>query len=92
MTFKNNFDFETMGTYYFGHKEMYGYKALRIYRKLLLAELRKMIEEQGIPIEYGKKFDHVVLGDENSVRFAFADGSEESAEVLIGTDGIHSKV
>ncbi|KAF2102295.1 FAD/NAD(P)-binding domain-containing protein [Rhizodiscina lignyota] len=92
MTFKSDFDFKTTGKYYFGDKKMYEYNAVRIYRKAILGELRKMVEELGIPIEYGKKFSHVVSEDGSGVRFAFADGSEETAELLIGTDGIHSTV
>lgn len=92
LTFKTDHDHKTTGKYYFGHEDMYGYKALRIYRTVLIAELRQMIQEQGIPIEYGRKFSHIISEDETGVRFAFADGSQELAEVLVGADGIHSKV
>ena len=92
LTFKTDRDHKTTGTYYFGHQDVYGYNALRIYRNILIAELRQMVQEQGIPIQYGRKFSHVTAEDESGVRFTFSDGSEESTEVLIGVDGIHSKV
>jgi 2-polyprenyl-6-methoxyphenol hydroxylase-like FAD-dependent oxidoreductase len=92
LTFKTDHDHKTTGKYYFGHEDMYGYKALRIHRNVLIAELRQMVQEQGIPIQYERKFSHVASEDESGVTFAFEDGSEEFAEVLIGADGIHSKV
>lgn len=92
LTFRTDFDFKAIGTYYFGSEAKYGYKALRIYRNVLIAELRKMVSEKGIPIEYHRKFTHVVSEDASGVTFAFADGLKESAPLLIGVDGIHSKV
>lgn len=92
LSFLNDSDYAETGKYYFGNKERYGYQALRIYRNVLIAELRKMVEEEGIKIAYGRKFSHVVSEDDNEVTFAFADGHEERAEFLIGADGIHSKV
>ena len=92
LTFKTDHDHKTTGKYYFGQEKMYGYKALRIYRKVLIAELRQMVQEQGISIQYGRKFSHITSENESVVRFAFADGSEKSTEILIGADGIHSKV
>jgi len=92
LEFMHDKDFERIGTYYFGHMERYGYQALRIYRKVLLHELRQMVQEKGIPIHYGVKFSHVVSEDESGVTFAFADGKVVKAPLLIGADGIHSKV
>ncbi|KAF2417665.1 FAD/NAD(P)-binding domain-containing protein [Tothia fuscella] len=91
LTFKADFDFKTSGVYYFGDKEKYQYDALRIHRKVLIAELRAMVQEQGIPIAYGRKFSHVISESEQGVKFAFADGRVEETKYLIGTDGIHSK-
>ncbi|KAF2246390.1 FAD/NAD(P)-binding domain-containing protein [Trematosphaeria pertusa] len=92
LTFMNDSDHKEIGKYYFGNKERYGYQALRIYRNVLIAELRAMVQEQGIPIQYGRKFSHIVAEDDQGVTFALADGTEERAEILIGADGIHSKV
>jgi 2-polyprenyl-6-methoxyphenol hydroxylase-like FAD-dependent oxidoreductase len=92
LRFKHDYDFTSTGVYYFGSKEMFGYQALRVYRTTLVLELRKMAEEQSIPIHYGRKFARVISEDASGVRLAFADGTEDSAEILIGADGIHSKV
>ena len=83
---------ETTGIYYFGHQKLYGYKALRIYRQILISEMMLMLNELGIPIDFDKKFSHVVSENEAGVSFAFADGSTEHTSLLIGADGIHSKV
>ena len=91
LTYKDASD-TTVDTYLLGSETAYGYKALRIYRKVLLAELRTMVEEAGISIEYERRFSHIVSEDEKSVTFAFADNSTQSASLLIGADGIHSTV
>jgi 2-polyprenyl-6-methoxyphenol hydroxylase-like FAD-dependent oxidoreductase len=92
LTFKTDHDQKTTGRYYFGDKAEYGYDAQRVYRTVLLVELRRIVTERGIPIEYGKKFSHVISEDDNGVKFALADGTEEDTGMLIGADGIHSKV
>src|SRR6202012_3656671 len=92
LTFKNDRDLATTGQYYFGDEEMYGYDALRIYRSVLIAELRAMVQEKGIAIGDGRKVSHIVSEAEGGVMFAFADGTTETASLLIGADGIHSKV
>lgn len=91
LTFKDEAG-QTTDLYYFGHEKLYGYKALRVYRQVLVNELLAMVEECGIPIKYEKKFSRVVSESDDSVTFEFADGSIESASLLIGADGIHSKV
>ncbi|KAL7918109.1 monooxygenase [Trichoderma austrokoningii] len=76
----------------FGSQEKNGYKALRIYRYELINVLVSMVREAGIPVEYQHKFDHVVSESSTSVTWAFADGSTASAKLLVGADGIHSRV
>lgn len=92
MTFMTDVDHKPTGTYYFGHEGLYGYKALRIHRSVIISELRIMVAEQGTTIDYGKKFSHVISEGQEGVRYAFTDGTEDVAEILIGADGIHSKV
>jgi 2-polyprenyl-6-methoxyphenol hydroxylase-like FAD-dependent oxidoreductase len=92
LTFMNDKSYERTGRYYFGHKEQYGYDALRIYRNVIIGELRKMVAEQNMTIQYGRKFTHFESEGEKGVKLFFADGSEEHADFLIGADGIHSKV
>ena len=89
LTFKNEHD-ETTDVYYFGHEQLYGYKAFRVYRQTLIDELKLMLHERGIQVKYDTKFTHVVAETPGNVEFAFADGSVSSASLLIGADGIHS--
>jgi 2-polyprenyl-6-methoxyphenol hydroxylase-like FAD-dependent oxidoreductase len=80
-------------TYDFGGETKYGYKALRIYRHVLIDELLVALKAKQIPIQFGKRFSHVVKDSwEQNVTFAFADGTTESASLLVGADGIHSTV
>ncbi|MCJ1248104.1 hypothetical protein MMC30_005319 [Trapelia coarctata] len=83
---------ETTDTYYFGSEKLYGYQALRIYRQILMDELLLMLEERGISVKYAMKFTHVISESRDEVVFGFADRSTASASLLIGADGIHSRV
>ncbi|KAJ2972112.1 hypothetical protein NQ176_g7341 [Zarea fungicola] len=92
MTFMTDPEHEVTGKLYFGQRDVYGYNGIRITRKVLIHELREMVKEAGIEIHYGKKFTKIISDDENGVEFEFSDGTRERAEMLIGADGIHSKV
>lgn len=76
----------------FGGEEKYGFKALRIYRHVLIDELLAMIKERSIQVEFGKKFSRVVSETEKDVTWEFTDGTSHSASLLVGADGIHSTV
>jgi 2-polyprenyl-6-methoxyphenol hydroxylase-like FAD-dependent oxidoreductase len=91
IAFKNEKE-ETTDLYYLGQEKVYGYKALRVYRHVLLSELRKMVEDCGICIKYEKAFSHIVAESDDGVVFQFKDGSTESAALVVGADGIHSTV
>lgn len=84
---------DLLETYEFGDEKKYGYKGLRVYRNVLIEEMLSAVKAKGIPIQFGKKFDRVTEdGATTGVTFAFADGSTESADILVGADGIHSTV
>ena len=89
LTFKDEHD-QTTDVYYFGHEHLYGYKAFRVYRQVLIDELKLMLKERGIQVKYETKFTHIVAETSETVDFAFADGSMSTASLLIGADGIHS--
>ncbi|OXV05292.1 hypothetical protein Egran_06940, partial [Elaphomyces granulatus] len=82
----------TTDLYYFGDEHLYGYQGLRVYRQVLLTELRNTATRLGIPIVYEKKFSHIVSESTEGVAFAFTDGSTRSADLLLGANGIHSLV
>jgi 2-polyprenyl-6-methoxyphenol hydroxylase-like FAD-dependent oxidoreductase len=75
-----------------GGEKLFGYDAIRTQRNSILVTLRRMVEERGMPIHYGRQFSHVVAEGAAGVVFEFKDGSRESASLLIGADGIHSRV
>ena len=78
--------------YEFGGEQKYGYKALRIYRHVLIDELLAMLAENGISLKYSMKFKRVVKETDKQVTWEWADGTQQSASLLIGADGIHSTV
>jgi 2-polyprenyl-6-methoxyphenol hydroxylase-like FAD-dependent oxidoreductase len=76
----------------FGSKERYGFDALRIYRYELINELLLMMEEKELVIEFGRKFARIVEETADGVTWEFTDGTQSSAALLVGADGIHSTV
>lgn len=78
--------------YYLGSEKLFGYKALRVYRDILLREVLATVTEVGIKVQYNRKFTKITKEDSNGVIFEFDGGATESATLLIGADGIHSKV
>ncbi|KAL5341959.1 hypothetical protein BJX70DRAFT_11509 [Aspergillus crustosus] len=79
-------------SYGFGSDAKYGYRALRIYRNILIKELSSLVVQAGIPIIYNKKFTRVTSETPTSVTWEFSDTTTATATVLVGADGIHSKV
>lgn len=91
VTFNTN-DHKFLDAYEMGNADKFGYDALRIYRQVILDELKAMVDEAGIKILYEKKFTKVVSEDDSGVTFAFADGEQLTVDLLVGADGIHSTV
>ncbi|KAL7796268.1 monooxygenase [Trichoderma afarasin] len=85
-------DDKPVDNFEFGSQAKHAYKALRIYRYELINVLVSMVSDAGIPVQYNKKFSHVTSESPSSVTFAFADGSSATAKLLVGADGIHSRV
>ncbi|KAK1753785.1 hypothetical protein QBC47DRAFT_430762 [Echria macrotheca] len=83
---------ELTETYEFGSEAKYGYPGLRIYRHVLIDALLAALRDRRVPVEYGRKFSHVIAEADDGVTFAFTDGSTASADLLVGADGIHSTV
>jgi 2-polyprenyl-6-methoxyphenol hydroxylase-like FAD-dependent oxidoreductase len=79
-------------TYEFGGQDKYGYRGLRIYRHILIDTLLAALKKKTIPVQFGRKFSHVVSEDKTGVTFAFTDDTKTTASLLVGADGIHSTV
>lgn len=83
---------QLLETYEFGSKDEYGYDGLRIYRHVLIDTLLAELKRRDIPIQFGAKFTHITEETSDAVSFALADGPTCRADILVGADGIHSKV
>ncbi|KAH9826348.1 FAD/NAD(P)-binding domain-containing protein [Teratosphaeria destructans] len=69
--------------------EKFGYNNHRLWRSILLDEMKQMLAEQKIRINYSSKFIGVVSEDSTGVTFRI-NSKTHSASLLIGSDGIHS--
>lgn len=75
-----------------------GYAALRVRRTDLMDVLATAVLDEGIPVHYGKRL--TAINDSNAsnnghhgqVEVVFADGTSDTADMLLGCDGIHSAV
>lgn len=69
-----------------------GTTSTTIKRGALHRALRDQAAERGVQIETGKRLLSAETGTDGRVRARFDDGSEASADLLIGADGVHSVV
>ena len=72
-------------------REQTGFGLLRIKRTDLLDVLLDTVQRAGISIHYNKKLTSIEEGDEEVTAYFF-DGTSETADLLLGCDGIHSSV
>ncbi|CAL5873018.1 uncharacterized protein PFLUO_LOCUS7287 [Penicillium psychrofluorescens] len=91
LTFRNN-QHQYLDAYEVGNRKLYGHDSFRVYRQDILSTLREKVQETGISIVYSQRFSHVVCETDENVTFAFVDGSQQTTNILIGADGIHSAV
>jgi len=72
-------------------KEKTGYGTMRVMRTIIRDILLKRLEEEGIMVKNGM---HLTKVEEtsDSVEVTFVDGTTDTADLLIGADGIHSAV
>lgn len=68
-----------------------GYTSMRIKRTDLQAVLLDKVRQLGIHIHFDKRIV-AIEEQENGVKVSFSDGTEDSAQLLLGCDGIHSSV
>lgn len=89
-TYKNDRG-DTLRKTLIANEQLYGYKNHRVWRGVLLQTLLEMVEEKGVMIYWGAKFDQVLDEGVPGVRFR-VNGEEKLAGMLIGADGIYSSV
>lgn len=75
-----------------GSQKQYGYKALRISRRVVRQTLLQVLRERNIELRYKSKCIDIQETDRSTVIATFADGHTEEADFLVGADGIHSRV
>jgi 2-polyprenyl-6-methoxyphenol hydroxylase-like FAD-dependent oxidoreductase len=68
-----------------------GTPALTMKRSLLALRLVEEADRRGIKVEHGRRLvGAVMVGDQ--IEATYADGSTETADLLVGADGVHSVV
>jgi 2-polyprenyl-6-methoxyphenol hydroxylase-like FAD-dependent oxidoreductase len=72
-------------------KERIGYGYMRIKRRDLVSGLLEAVQKQKTPVHYGKHIVSIEEGNDG-VTATFADGTRDTADILLGCDGIHSSV
>lgn len=72
-------------------REEIGFGYLRIKRSKLLEALLNAADAAQVPIHYGKRIISITE-DDSSVTARFSDGTTDTADFLLGCDGIHSAV
>ncbi|GJN74764.1 hypothetical protein PLICBS_008857 [Purpureocillium lilacinum] len=72
-------------------RETMGFGYLRIKRTDLLDVLLRATTKARIPIHYGKRLT-AIQDSSSGVTVTFSDGTTDSADILLGCDGIHSSV
>ncbi|KAH8697792.1 hypothetical protein BGW36DRAFT_407740 [Talaromyces proteolyticus] len=71
--------------------ERIGYGYMRVKRTDLISCLLDAVQREGTPIHYGKRIVSIDEQDER-VTAKFEDGTQDTADILLGCDGIHSSV
>lgn len=89
-TFKNDRD-ETVKKVISADASLHGFCNHRLWRSALLDEMKAMLSEQGVTIQYGCRFGGIVSESEDGVSFTI-NGSNKRASLLVASDGIHSAV
>jgi len=89
-TFKNDRD-ETVKKVISADKSIHGFCNHRIWRSILLDEMKSVLAEYCVNVQYGSKFEGIMEDNERGVTFLI-NGERKHAALLIGSDGIYSTV
>jgi len=88
-----NAKFETVKVEQLSNLERYGYPAVRFPRDAIVGALAARAKELGIPIHYDYKLVEILSDDATTgVTLRFSNDLEKSASLLIGADGIRSRI
>lgn len=74
-----------------GTKDKTGFGYMRIKRSNLVEVLLEAAHNSNIPVRYGKRITSITETKE-AVTAIFSDGTTDTADILLGCDGIHSSV
>jgi len=88
--FKNGRD-ETIRKSLISGESLYGYSNHRVWRAVLLDEMKQMLAERNVQIQYGAKFRGIISDSVDGVQFRVSDYTHHAA-MLVGVDGIYSTV
>ncbi|KAJ5716917.1 hypothetical protein N7488_002563 [Penicillium malachiteum] len=72
-------------------KDATGFGVWRVLRADIIEVLLVAVQHEGIPVVFGKTLTEVLETPE-TVKVTFDDGTEDSADILLGCDGIQSSV
>ncbi|MFD6140224.1 FAD-dependent oxidoreductase [Promicromonospora sp. NPDC060271] len=75
-----------------GRDDAAGTVSQTVRRSDLYVHLRDEAARRGIPVEYGKRLVGVTTLPDGGVRASFADGTTTEGDLLVGADGLHSRV
>ncbi|CVL00357.1 related to 2-polyprenyl-6-methoxyphenol hydroxylase and related FAD-dependent oxidoreductases [Fusarium mangiferae] len=72
-------------------RDQVGYGFMRVLRRDLIEVLLEETTKQNVPVIFGKSVTKIVE-TESQATVTFADGTTDTADLLLGCDGIHSAV
>ena len=87
-----NSKMEEFGTVLNGSERLYHFPAFRVKRHIVRQELLRAAQAAGVDIHFGRKCIGIVNEDDASIAVEFADGETVRADLVVGADGIHSRV
>lgn len=75
-----------------GDKELFGYDSIRIMRRTIICKFVDTLQEKGVPVICNRKFTRIISETDSEVTIEFVDGSTARTSLLVGSDGIHSRL
>ncbi|KAF2102821.1 salicylate hydroxylase [Rhizodiscina lignyota] len=81
-----------LGEFLNGSEKLYNYPAIRVRRSDARRSLLRKLKEEAIPVHYGKKMMKITEESKDNVAVVFEDRTQVTTSIVIGCDGVHSKV